>query len=93
MKEKYIEKKLREAVKSAGGMALKFVSPGFDGVPDRLVLMPDGKTCFAETKAPGKTLRPLQQRRKEQLESLGFMVYVVDDINKIGEMLDEIRST
>lgn len=93
MNEKYIEKKLREAVKSSGGMALKFVSPGCNGVPDRLVLMPGGRAFFAETKAPGKTLRPQQQRRKEQLERLGFRVYVIDDIGKIGGMLDEIRST
>lgn len=86
MREKYIEKKLREAVKAAGGMVLKFVSPGFDGVPDRLVLMPEGKAFFAETKALGKTLRPLQQRRKEQLEQIGFRVYVIDDTGKIRSL-------
>lgn len=93
MNEKYIEKKLREAVKSRGGRALKFVSPGLDGVPDRLVLMPGGCVAFAETKAPGKKLRPLQELRKKQLESLGFKVYVIDDVGKIGEMIDEIQRT
>ena len=42
MQEKYIERKLRDMVKEKGGMALKFVSPGTDGVPDRLVLLPGG---------------------------------------------------
>ncbi len=93
MNEKYIEKKLREAVKSSGGRALKFVSPGLDGVPDRLVLMPGGCVAFAETKTPGKKLRPLQELRKKQLESLGFKVYVIDDVGKIGEMIDEIQRT
>lgn len=93
MNEKYIEKKLRETVKSSGGWALKFVSPGCDGVPDRLVLMPGGRAAFVETKASGKRLRPLQEYRKKQLESLGFKVYVIDDPGKIGEVIDEIRCT
>jgi len=93
MEEKYIEKKLREAVKANGGIAFKFVSPGCNGVPDRLVLMPSGKVFFAETKAPGQKLRPLQERRKRQLESLGFKVYVIDEVKKIGEMIDEIHRT
>ena len=93
MNEKYIEQKLRDAVRSAGGLALKFVSPGTNGVPDRILLMPEGRAFFAETKAPGQKLRPLQERRKKQLESLGFKVYVIDSIEKTGEMIDEIQRT
>ncbi len=52
------------------------------GVPDRLVLLPKGKIYFVELKAPGKKLRPLQLKRKEQLESLGFKVYVIDSYEK-----------
>lgn len=46
MREKTIEAKLVQTVRSMGGLALKFTSPGFDGVPDRLVLLPDGKIAF-----------------------------------------------
>ena len=74
-------------------MALKFVSPGMNGVPDRIVLMPDGKMAFVELKAPGKKPRPLQLKRKRMLERLGFHVYVVDNIEQIGGILDEIQST
>lgn len=74
-------------------MALKFVSPGMNGVPDRIVLMPDGKMAFVELKALGKKLRPLQLKRKRMLERLGFLVYVVDNIEQIGGILDEIQST
>ena len=74
-------------------MALKFVSPGMNGVPDRIVLMPDGKMAFVELKAPGKKPRPLQLKRKRMLEMLGFPVYVVDNIEQIGGILDEIQST
>ena len=89
MREKEIEKKLTQAVKCMGGLALKFISPGYDGVPDRIVLFPGGRIAFVEVKAPGKTLRPLQVRRKRQLESLGFKVYVLDDPGQIEEILQE----
>ena len=69
MSEKYIEQKLVAAVKSMGGIAPKFVSPGFNGMPDRLVLLPMGRIAFIELKAPGKVMRPLQVRRKRQLEA------------------------
>ena len=93
MREKTIESKLVKAVKNMGGLAPKFVSPGFDGVPDRLVLLPHGKIAFVELKAEGETLRPLQVRRKRQLEALGFLVYCVDAAEQIGGILDEIQSS
>lgn len=93
MREKTIEAKLVKAVKLMGGLAPKFISPGFDGVPDHLVLLPGGKLAFIELKAPGKVLRPLQVRRKSQLESLGFSVYCIDGVEQIGGILDEIQSS
>jgi len=74
MREKTLEGKLVQAVRALGGMAPKLVSPGFDGMPDRLLLLPGGRIAFAELKAPGKKPRPLQLRRKRQLEALGFRV-------------------
>lgn len=93
MREKQIEQVLVKQTKSMGGLALKFISPGYDGVPDRLVLLPGGKIAFAELKAPGKRMRPLQVKRKRQLESLGFSVYCIDGIEQIGVILDEIQAT
>lgn len=92
MNENYIEQKLVEAVKKAGGLAPKFVSPGLNGVPDRIVLLPDGHIAFVETKAPGKMMRPLQLRRKKQLERLGFRVYCIDEVSQIGGVIDEIKN-
>ena len=63
MREKEIEQRLVQAVKDMGGIAPKFVSPGLDGVPDRLILLPGGHMAFAELKAPGQTPRPLQRHR------------------------------
>lgn len=93
MLEKSVEQKLTKAVKDKGGLALKFVSPNFNGVPDRLVLMPFGKMAFVELKAPKKKMRAMQIKRKRQLESLGFSVYCVDDIGMIGDVIDEINKS
>ena len=93
MREKTIEAKLIKAAKSMGGIALKFVSPGCDGMPDRLVLLPHGKLAFIELKAPGRRPRPLQEKRKRQLEALGFSVFCIDNIEQIGGIIDEIQSS
>ena len=53
MRESIVEKKFAAEVKKRGGLAVKFVSPGFNGVPDRLVLFPGGRMAFVELKAPG----------------------------------------
>ena len=92
MREKIIEQHLVKAVKSSGGIAPKLVSPGFDGMPDRLVLLPGGKIGFVEVKAPGKKPRPLQVARHGLLRRLGFKVYVLDTPEQIGGILDEIRT-
>ena len=91
MREKAIEQKLVQAVKSKGGIAPKFVSPGFSGVPDRLILLPDGKCGFVEVKTPGRKPRPLQESRIRLLRQLGFKVYVLDGAEQIGGILDEIN--
>ena len=72
MKEKQIEQKLVKAVRALGGLCPKLVSPGMDGMPDRMVLLPGGRMAFAELKAPGRKPRPLQLRRMAQLSRLGF---------------------
>ena len=93
MREKTIEQHLVKAVKNSGGIAPKLVSPGFDGMPDRLVLLPGGKIGFVEVKAPGKEPRPLQVARHELLRRLGFKVFVLDNPEQIGGILDAIRTT
>ena len=93
MREKTIEKKLVIAIKDMGGIAPKFMSPGFDGMPDRIVLLPGGRMGFVEVKAPGKVPRPLQEARHRMLQKLGYKVYVLDDASQIGGILDEIRAT
>ena len=93
MREKQVEQKLVRAVKARGGICPKFVSPGFDGMPDRIVLLPGRHFGFVEIKAPGEVPRPLQISRHRLMKKLGFQVYVLDDPEKIGGILDEIQAT
>lgn len=93
MREKPLERKLVEVVKAMGGLCPKCVSPGFDGMPDRLVLLPGGRLAFVEVKAMGCKPRPLQVSRHGMLRRLGFMVYVLDSAERIGGMLREISAS
>ena len=86
--EKEIEQKLRVAIKKRRGFCLKWVCPGWSGVPDRLVLLPGGRIIFVETKRPkdGRVAR-LQEWWHRQLRGLGFQVYVVFTEGKLATLL------
>lgn len=92
MREKKIEQKLVTAVKKHGGICPKFVSPGFDGMPDRLLLLPHGRFAFVEVKAPNQKPRPLQLSRHRLLRRLGFQVYVLDTLEDIDKFIKEVMS-
>ena len=91
MSERELEKMFRLAVKAAGGCAYKFVSPGMSGVPDRLVVLPDNCIGFVELKAPGKKSRPEQCYQQRRLENMGCYVAVLDDLDRIEQIIQEIR--
>lgn len=80
MLERHVETALAQSVRLVGGWAPKWVSPGNDGVPDRIVLLPGGRIRFVELKAPGKKPTPLQAKIHEQLRALGFEVDVIDSV-------------
>lgn len=90
MREKQIELNLKSAVKARGGLALKFVSPGVVGVPDRMVLTPGGRVYFVELKAPGKNLSPRQVKMAAVLGRLGHKVWVIDSVEKVKGFVDEV---
>ncbi|MBN7276320.1 VRR-NUC domain-containing protein [Lactobacillus acetotolerans] len=92
MLEKRIEVAFVKAAQSRGGFCLKFTSPSMAGVPDRLVLLPDGHMGFVEMKAPSKHPHPLQIQRINQLKQLGFQVFVCNQLDQIGGMLDAIQT-
>ena len=78
-------------MKDRGGICPKLVSPGMDGMPDRMALLPGERIIFVEVKAPGKKPRPLQVLRHRQLMELGFEVYVLDGVEQIPSILGEGR--
>lgn len=90
MSEKDIERKFVQTVNNAGGIAPKFVSPGFAGMPDRIVLLPGGRMGFVEVKDTGKKPRPLQLARHRLLVGLGFRVYVLDSSEQIPGIILKI---
>ena len=61
-------------------------------MPDRIILLPNGKMAFAELKVPGKKPRPLQEARHNLLRRLGFKVYVIDGVEQIGSVIDEVQN-
>lgn len=91
MIENRIESRLKREAERLNGKAVKFVAPGMNGMPDRLLLFPVGRVYFAELKAPGKKLKPLQKKRKKQLEDLGFKVFVIDSFKAIQSALQEVK--
>lgn len=93
MLERDIEKALVSAAKKAGGIAPKLTSPGTAGMPDRLIILPKGKVCFVELKAPGQQPRPLQIRQMARLTNLGCMVRTIDHPNQIQALIHEITNT
>ena len=88
--EKQIEQKLVTETRKKGGLAVKFVSPSFSGMPDRLVLVPHGVMGFVEVKAPGKKPRLLQVSRHAMLREMGFQVFVLDAMEDIPGLLQKI---
>lgn len=90
MRERDIEAYLRERVKALGGWAAKWVSPGNNGVPDRLVILPGGRIVMAELKAPGRKPDPLQVVQHKRLRALGCDVRVIDSKEQVDDMLREL---
>jgi hypothetical protein len=80
MRERDVEQALVAAVEAAGGLALKFTSPGRRSVPDRVVILPGQPVVFVECKAPGKAPTAAQLREHKRIEAAGGRVYVADNI-------------
>ncbi|GAV13253.1 VRR-NUC domain-containing protein [Paenibacillus sp. NAIST15-1] len=90
MRESTLERQLVNAVTRIGGRAEKWTCPGNSGVPDRIVILPGGRVAFVEMKAPGKPLRPLQQKWARTLQELGHKVYKIDSVEGINRFIAEV---
>lgn len=90
MRENAVEKRLVDGVKKRGGKALKFIPTACKGMPDRLVLLPGGRVIWVELKADDGVLSPMQRKRQDELEALGFDVYVLQGTGMVEEFLKGI---
>jgi hypothetical protein len=95
--EKEIEQKLIAIVAKHGGNCLKWVCPGWSGVPDRIVLLPGAGLLFVETKRPkGGRFSNMQKWWERRLIGLGFdywRVYDHNDLDDIERYIAELMRT
>ena len=93
--ERDIEQALVGMVKRHGGLCLKWVCPGWSGVPDRIILLPGGRVLFVELKRPkGGRYSALQDKWRDWLHALGFQYYRIKDAEQLATfeliLLDEM---
>lgn len=92
LSESQLEKKFCEKIKSLGGMPLKFVSPGRAGVPDRIVLFPNGKIFFVELKSSRGNTSIIQEYIFKKFSKLGFPVKIINSVESLEKFLSEIEN-
>lgn len=90
MKETKLEQYLVKEVKKQNGLCLKWIAPGTKGVPDRIVVMPNGKTYYVELKQPKGRIDPLQKYMHRQLEERGHKVYVLWTKEQVNEFVKKL---
>ena len=90
LSESQLEENLCRRIKKLGGMALKFMSPGRAGVPDRIILMPGGKIYFVEMKSSNGPVNPIQEYVFEKFEELGFKVHILNSEQTIENFIQKI---
>lgn len=90
MRERDLEKILRDEVRKLGGRAYKWVSPGNDGVPDRIIVFPGRPPVFVELKTETGRLSAIQQAQIRRLERLGQRVRVVRGIDGLSQFFQDM---
>lgn len=89
IREREIERRLVEGVKRKGGHAIK-LSPTQKGLPDRLIILPAGKTLFVELKRPGGRIAAIQRYWQRRLQEMGHDSRIVSSVAEVDALLDEI---
>ena len=89
--ENIVERKLCDGVKAIGGKAYKLISPGSNGIPDRLVCLPGGRVIFVELKSPSGELSKQQKHRIAELLRMGQQVYVLYSVADVNAFLETVK--
>lgn len=82
MMEKDIEARLKQVIELNGGLFYKFTSPGNDGVPDRIAVLPDGQVWFIELKTEKGTTTAIQDWQIARLRERGANVAVLHGLDE-----------
>ena len=90
MLEREIEKILVAEMKKLGGRAYKWVSPGNDGVPDRILFFPGRPPVFIELKTARGRLTSLQRVQCKRLKELGQDVRVIYGIEGLSQFFRDM---
>lgn len=76
-REASIEQSLRLRLQRIGCLFYKWVSPGNNGVPDRIVITPDGSVIFVELKTSRGNLSPDQRVQIRKITTHHARVVVI----------------
>jgi hypothetical protein len=93
MRERDIENYARKQIKAAGGLMLKWVSPGCRDVPDDIVFWPTwfrgqrAQIHFVEFKAPGKKATRNQSEMHRILRKYHAIVILVDSLEAVDKYI------
>lgn len=93
MKESTLEKYLVKEITKLNGLCLKWVAPGTRGVPDRIIIMSEGKTYFVEMKQEKGKLHPLQKYVHRQFENRDHKVYVLWNKEQVNTFIRMVGGT
>lgn len=91
MSEKVIERYLVEQARRAGMLCLKYANPAMAGYPDRLLVLPSGRTAWVELKSRGRKPSKLQLLRHGELAGLGHMVSVIDNKADVDNLIEKLK--
>ena len=90
MKESQIEARLVRMVRERGGLCYKFVSPNNPGVPDRIIITPDGRTVYVELKTEIGRLANIQQWQISEMRKRGTDVRVAKGLPAVKALVAEL---
>ena len=93
MKESTIEARLVRKVRAKGGLCYKFVSPNNPGVPDQIVITPDGRTIYVELKTPVGRLAKVQKWQHQEMRKRNAAVRTLWSADEVDAFVEEVMPT
>ena len=92
MRERTVEQHLVAGLKKIGVPCVKFLPDLLKGMPDRMILLPEGKVIWCELKTKGGSLEPIQTVRHRELRKAGQQVEIVWSIEEADRLIEKIKS-